>query len=61
MAPGTGLGQVVFTSVFGFLICLELGLDLVTIIQVAVALSGIAAGAESAVTANGRAALRPYA
>lgn len=51
---------MVFTSVFGFLICLELGFDLVTIIQVAVALSGIAA-AESAVTANGRAALRPYA
>src|SRR5690606_16185132 len=36
---GTGLGQVVFTSVIGFLICLWLGLDALTSLYVAVALT----------------------
>lgn len=35
----TGLGQVVFTSIFGFLICLGLGQDPVTSLYVAVALT----------------------
>ena len=35
----TGLGQVGFTSAFGFLICLALGLDAVTSLYVAVALT----------------------
>ncbi|MEM8877665.1 MAG: cation:proton antiporter [Pseudomonadota bacterium] len=35
----TGLGQVIFTTVFGFLIALGLGLDVVTSIYVAVALT----------------------
>ena len=35
----TGLGQVIFTSVFGFLICLGLGMDAVTSLYVAVALT----------------------
>lgn len=35
----TGLGQVAFTSIFGFLIGLSLGLDMVTSIYVAVALT----------------------
>jgi len=35
----TGLGQVVFTTVFGFLIALALGLDAVTAIYVAIALT----------------------
>ncbi|HUF44197.1 MAG TPA: cation:proton antiporter [Aestuariivirgaceae bacterium] len=39
VALATGLGQVGFTSVFGFLICLGLGLDAVTSIYVAVALT----------------------
>jgi Kef-type K+ transport system membrane component KefB len=39
VALATGLGQVGFTSVFGFLICLGLGLDVVTSIYVAVALT----------------------
>ena len=39
VALATGLGQVAFTSIFGFLICLALGLDTVTSIYVAVALT----------------------
>jgi Kef-type K+ transport system membrane component KefB len=39
VALATGLGQVAFTSVFGFVICLGLGLDVVTSIYVAVALT----------------------
>lgn len=39
VALATGLGQVAFTSIFGFLICLALGLDLVTSIYIAVALT----------------------
>ena len=35
----TGLGQVLFTTVFGFLIALALGLDLTTALYVAVALT----------------------
>ncbi|HSP76940.1 MAG TPA: cation:proton antiporter family protein [Myxococcaceae bacterium] len=35
----TGLGQVLFTSVFGLLLCLLLGLDVLTSIYVAVALT----------------------
>lgn len=35
----TGLGQVGFTSVFGFLICLALGMDWVTSLYIAVALT----------------------
>jgi Kef-type K+ transport system membrane component KefB len=35
----TGLGQVAFTAAFGFLICLALGLDPVTSVYVAVALT----------------------
>lgn len=35
----TGLGQVGFTSVFGFLICLALGMDVVTSLYIAVALT----------------------
>src|SRR6056297_2033387 len=35
----TGLGQVVFTTVFGFLIALALGLDTLTAIYVAIALT----------------------
>jgi Kef-type K+ transport system membrane component KefB len=39
VALATGLGQVLFTSAFGFLICLALGMDAVTSIYVAVALT----------------------
>lgn len=39
VALATGLGQVIFTSVFGFLICLALGLDPVTSLYVSVALT----------------------
>ncbi|HMP17469.1 MAG TPA: cation:proton antiporter [Gemmatales bacterium] len=39
VALATGLGQVVFTSVVGFFICLLLGLDVVASIYVAVALT----------------------
>jgi Kef-type K+ transport system membrane component KefB len=39
VALATGLGQVGFTAGFGFLICLALGLDAVTSIYVAVALT----------------------
>jgi Kef-type K+ transport system membrane component KefB len=39
VALATGLGQVIFTSVFGFAICLTLGMDSVTGIYVAVALT----------------------
>lgn len=39
VALATGLGQVVFTSVFGFLIALALGIDTVPAIYVAVALT----------------------
>ena len=39
VALATGLGQVAFTSVFGFLICLAMGLDTVTSIYIAVALT----------------------
>jgi Kef-type K+ transport system membrane component KefB len=35
----TGLGQVLFTSVFGFLICLALGFDAVTSLYISVALT----------------------
>ncbi|WP_197054290.1 cation:proton antiporter [Sphingomonas sp. 37zxx] len=39
VSAATGLGQVLFTSVFGYLICLALGLDSRTSIYVAVALT----------------------
>jgi Kef-type K+ transport system membrane component KefB len=39
VALATGLGQVAFTSLFGFLICLAIGLDTVTSIYIAVALT----------------------
>ncbi len=39
VAVATGLGQVTFTAVFGFLICLGLGLDWLTSVYVAVALT----------------------
>ncbi|QOY94867.1 cation:proton antiporter [Massilia sp. UMI-21] len=39
VALATGLGQVVFTSGLGFLICLALGLDTVTALYIAVALT----------------------
>ncbi len=39
VALATGLGQIVFTSVFGFAICLALGMDTVTGVYVAVALT----------------------
>ncbi|MDP3368764.1 MAG: cation:proton antiporter, partial [Brevundimonas sp.] len=39
VALATGLGQVLFTSIFGFLICLALGLDPVTALYVSVALT----------------------
>ena len=39
VAVATGLGQVLFTSVFGFLICLALGMDPMTSTYVAVALT----------------------
>ncbi|RJL00331.1 sodium:proton exchanger [Paracoccus aestuarii] len=39
VAVATGLGQVGFTALFGFLICLGLGLDPVTALYVAVALT----------------------
>ncbi|MCO5169828.1 MAG: cation:proton antiporter [Planctomycetes bacterium] len=39
VAVATGLGQVSFTSLFGLLLCLALGLDLVTSVYVAVALT----------------------
>lgn len=39
VALATGLGQVLFTSIFGFLICLALGLDPTTSLYVSVALT----------------------
>lgn len=39
LALATGLGQVAFTSLFGFLICLALGLEAITSLYVAVALT----------------------
>ncbi len=39
VALATGLGQVTFTAVFGFLICIALGLDWLTSVYVAVALT----------------------
>lgn len=39
VALATGLGQVLFTSVFGFVICLALGMDAVTSLYVSVALT----------------------
>ncbi|MCC5976731.1 MAG: cation:proton antiporter [Salinarimonas sp.] len=39
VSVATGLGQVSFTAVFGFLICLMLGLDLITSIYIGVALT----------------------
>jgi Kef-type K+ transport system membrane component KefB len=39
VAVATGLGQVTFTAVFGFLICLALGIDWLTSIYIAVALT----------------------
>ncbi|MFN3514073.1 MAG: cation:proton antiporter [Phenylobacterium sp.] len=39
VALATGLGQVIFTSVFGFLICLALGLDPITSLYISVALT----------------------
>lgn len=39
VAVATGLGQVGFTAVFGFIICLALGIDWVTSIYIAVALT----------------------
>jgi Kef-type K+ transport system membrane component KefB len=39
VAVATGLGQVTFTAFFGFLICLALGLDWLTALYVAVALT----------------------
>jgi Kef-type K+ transport system membrane component KefB len=39
VALTTGLGQVIFTSVIGFLICLQLGLDALTSLYIAVALT----------------------
>ena len=39
VAVATGLGQVGFTAVFGFLICLALGIDWLTSVYIAVALT----------------------
>ncbi len=39
VAVATGLGQVVFTAVFGFLICLALGIDFITSVYIGVALT----------------------
>ncbi len=39
VALATGLGQVTFTAAFGFLLCLAMGLDWVTSVYVAVALT----------------------
>jgi len=39
VAVATGLGQVTFTAVFGFLICLMLGLDPLTSLYISVALT----------------------
>ncbi len=39
VAVATGLGQILFTVLFGFFICLGLGIDVVTSIYVAVALT----------------------
>lgn len=39
VAMATGLGQVLFTSIFGFLICLALGFDAVTSLYISVALT----------------------
>ncbi len=39
VAVATGLGQVTFTAAFGFLICLALGLDALTSLYIAVALT----------------------
>ncbi len=39
VALATGLGQVVFTAVFGFLICVALGIDWLTAVYVGVALT----------------------
>jgi Kef-type K+ transport system membrane component KefB len=39
VSVATGLGQVAFTAIFGFLICLGLGIDFVTSIYIGVALT----------------------
>lgn len=39
VAVATGLGQVTFTAAFGFLICLALGLDALTALYIAIALT----------------------
>jgi Kef-type K+ transport system membrane component KefB len=39
VALATGLGQVIFTSAFGFLICIALGMELMTAAYVAIALT----------------------
>jgi len=39
VAVATGLGQVAFTAVFGFIICLALGIDFVTSVYIGVALT----------------------
>ncbi|MDM7457915.1 MAG: cation:proton antiporter, partial [Paracoccus sp. (in: a-proteobacteria)] len=39
VAVATGLGQVVFTAFFGFLLCLALGLETITSIYISVALT----------------------
>ena len=39
VALATGLGQVIFTSVIGFFICIALGLDAVTALYIAIALT----------------------
>jgi Kef-type K+ transport system membrane component KefB len=39
VAVATGLGQVTFTALFGFLICLALGIDWLTSLYIAVALT----------------------
>jgi Kef-type K+ transport system membrane component KefB len=39
VAVATGLGQVLFTAAFGFVICLALGIDAVTAVYIAVALT----------------------
>lgn len=39
VAVATGLGQITFTALFGFLICLALGIDWLTSIYIAVALT----------------------
>ncbi len=39
VALATGLGQVIFTAVFGFLICIALGIDMMTAVYVGIALT----------------------